>query len=615
MNNSVYVKKGFWLAAVLLVLHKIIYINVPDFKMSSNSPETIGTIVAFGFMVFIFVINEKVSRLLITGFTGLGFLIGVEIFFSVTGIGQYTYALFEEYGSYYNEDWFLIYLSGIIGSAIGAVLTITLTLMKVRFNFFPKREETDMENTFKNKLIVYFLVSAVSFTYLVLPENAGVSVPVFALLQLVCLWFVVPDRKRLWLYIPVLIMSANAFISGNTMFRVPNVIVSVIVYAVMFVDFNIKDTTARFLVNILERMVEPLKHFVLPYKWGLEINKEKAPVIKRVLIALAVTVPSLIIAAAILSSADMVFSHGVADFFKELSKYVNLNMVLKTLFGMAVGTYLLGVIYTAHHKKETAPDDAKERHGDLIVLNTLLSSLLVVYTLFVAIQFKYLFALSALPYNLSYADYARKGFFELLFLSGVNIALILLTVSLSKQKRGGWASFTKALSCYLCLTTIVMLASSFFRMMLYSDSDGLTRLRFMVLGFLIFESLGLLVTLAYILKPKFNIIAVYLSIALVYYMILNLVPIDRYIAESQINQYMRGGRVGLHYTMTLSTDAAPQIARLLEYEDIDDLNKAMAESYFENIHTWYNDFVPKWQRTNLSVRNALQNPFTVRYRQ
>ena len=118
-------------------------------------------------------------------------------------------------------------------------------------------------------------------------------------------------------------------------------------------------------------------------------------------------------------------------------------------------------------------------------------------------------------------------------------------------------------------------------------------------GFLIFESIGLLITFFYIIKPKFNIIAVYLVIALVYYLLLNVVPIDAIVAKSQVDRYYGHRGYGISYVMTLSADAAPQIARLLDAPTYP--AREQAEAWFARQKSYYADFVPRWQRFNLSV--------------
>jgi len=119
-----------------------------------------------------------------------------------------------------------------------------------------------------------------------------------------------------------------------------------------------------------------------------------------------------------------------------------------------------------------------------------------------------------------------------------------------------------------------------------------------VFGFLIFEAAGLVITFFYILKPKFNIAAVYLAIALIYYLTLNVVPMDGIIAKDQIDRYFKTGQEGIYYVLTLSADAAPQVARLLESDD--ERVKIEAGLYFRRNNGYYSDFVPRWQRWNLS---------------
>jgi len=221
--------------------------------------------------------------------------------------------------------------------------------------------------------------------------------------------------------------------------------------------------------------------------------------------------------------------------------------------------------------------------------------------LFVIIQFKYLFAGLALPKGLTYTEYARKGFFELLSLTGINIAAILAVVKLTKKHQGRWVLFTKVLCHYLCVVTIVLLISSFYRMFLYTNDDGLTRLRFFVMGFLVFEAIGLVTTFVYIAKPKFNIALIYLVLALSYYTILNIIPTDNIIAKNQINKYLDNERTGLHYIFTLSADAAPAMELLFENTDKEELRDNVKQFIEEKTSL---DIPQRWQRYNFSIEKA-----------
>lgn len=123
---------------------------------------------------------------------------------------------------------------------------------------------------------------------------------------------------------------------------------------------------------------------------------------------------------------------------------------------------------------------------------------------------------------------------------------------------------------------------------------------------MIFEALGLLITFAYIIRPKFNIAAIYLLLALTYYLVLNVIPMDRIIAKSQVDRYFSGSPAGIAYTMTLSSDAADEISRLLAPRPGDDAVKQQAEEYFENLKAKNDELPRRWQRFNLSLKHAEQ---------
>lgn len=459
-----------------------------------------------------------------------------------------------------------------------------------------------MEKSLQTKLLLYLALSAVGFAYLAMPQNAGIGVTVFGLLQLGCLLCIAPDKKTLWWFAPAMVLFCNPFLSANRMWVAPNCIIILLIYSLVSLqirrEFRLGDN--RFLGDLLENLFNPISYLPEPLRMVNTKDANRARIIKRALLGVVITVPCLIFLVLLLSSADSIFSHGVSDFLNSIFEMGNGNVLWKSLLGVVVGFYLFGFAYHLYQPvRERKNPVLPRRGGDLIVLNILLCSVLAVYTLFVIIQFRYLFAGAQLPYGLSYTDYARKGFFELLFLTAVNIGLILLTVALTKEKNGRWKSVTKALCSYLCAVTVILLASSFYRMWLYCSDDGLTRLRLLVFGFLIFESIGLLITFFYIAKPKFNIIAVYLVIALVYYLLLNVVPIDAVVAKSQVDRYYDHRGYGIAYVMTLSADAAPQIARLLDAPTYP--AREQAEAWFARQKSYYADFVPRWQRFNLSV--------------
>jgi hypothetical protein len=170
------------------------------------------------------------------------------------------------------------------------------------------------------------------------------------------------------------------------------------------------------------------------------------------------------------------------------------------------------------------------------------------------------------------------------------------------ENKNKWALFTKLMLIYLCVITGILLVSSYFRMSLYDSAYGFTRLRVLVYIFLVFEALGLISTLVYIIKHNFNILAVYAAIGLTFYLTLNVVKIDEIIAKRNIDMYLSGQAedVDMEYLMTLSQDALPQIIRLTD-SNVQIMTRVKTINYLKDISKVYNNKENNWQSYNLVI--------------
>ena len=469
-----------------------------------------------------------------------------------------------------------------------------------------------MDTKTKKNLLIYGLFSAITYIYLILPKMASLSVPVFFILQFLFIIYILRfkegiNKKAFLLFIPIFILSLNYFLSGYTEFRGLNLVVILLLYSLFILvitdSINILQIKVNHCVKILKNLFTPFKYFLEPFNWMSSLKKEKAKSIKSVILALLITFPILMIVLLFLTSADMIFGESVNRLFEKIFEVIDIKLFRKIIVSLFMGFYLFGFMcYIFLYTKTEDNKALKVVKGDIIIFNILLSSILLVYTVFVIIQFRYLFAGSALPYGISYAEYARRGFFELVTLSVFNISIIALTMYfmkdsmyINKSKSG---IFTKALLIYLCIVTMFLLASSFYRMMLYEGEYGSTRLRLLVFAFLIFEAIALIFTLVYIIKPKLNLFMVYICIALLYYLTINTVPIDVIVAKRNIDRFYVTGKIDYSYLISLSSDAAPQISKFLEEKNMN----IYRSQYFDKFD-FYND-LKGWQSFNLSLYEA-----------
>lgn len=489
-----------------------------------------------------------------------------------------------------------------------------------------------MDNTIKKRLIIYGIISGISFAYLILVSLVGIGIVVYTAIQLAMILYLIKDRteiknkKAMLLFIPIFILTLRYFISDSFIFYLPNFAVIFLLYSTMILlfmdDLCIKNQGFLFIKKILCTVFKPLAYFNIPIKWSIESKKDSPNRIlaKKILVGIVISIPCLIVITLLLSAADLVFESKIDVLFNSFENFVSPETVFKIIVGLLCGFYLFGLFYIVFEgKKEIkveANPEAIEKielkpQGDVVIINVILISILTIYTIFALIQFKYLFAAAfsaiSLPNGLTYAEYARRGFFELLFLSFINIGLILIVIYLTRDKiynsNNTSCKIAKALMIYLCAITVLLLISSFYRMMLYNNEFGFTELRLLVTIFLIFESIGLMITFYYIIKLKFNILAFYSVICLVFYLTINVINLDYMIAKKNIDMYYEGKDLDVYYLYTLSSDAAPQMERLLN--DKDSNIKQAANDYFKKIKA-QTAFTKDWRSFNLSRKRAMK---------
>jgi hypothetical protein len=179
----------------------------------------------------------------------------------------------------------------------------------------------------------------------------------------------------------------------------------------------------------------------------------------------------------------------------------------------------------------------------------------LLFALFVGVQFRYFFG--AAPVEL--AQYARRGFFELVWVVALVVPMLLLLEWLVAKERG--VALFRGLAALQVALVFVIAGSAFHRMKLYRDEFGLTRLRFYTTAFMIWVAVLLVWFACTVLtgrRRRFAIGALATGMATV--VALHAINPDRVIAETNIERSRAGSRAfDARYAMLLSDDATPAI--------------------------------------------------------
>jgi hypothetical protein len=196
-------------------------------------------------------------------------------------------------------------------------------------------------------------------------------------------------------------------------------------------------------------------------------------------------------------------------------------------------------------------------------LTVVLALLDLLFLAFVLVQMRYLFGGASLVEartHLTYAEYARHGFFELATVAALVLPLLLLADWLRHRAPGRGDAIFKVLAATLILLLFVVMASALQRMRLYQREYGLTELRVYATGVMLWLAVVFVWTGFTVLRGRRDLFAVGALVSgFAAILAINVVNPDALIARTNLDR----PKLDLAYLMQLSDDATPTLAKAL----------------------------------------------------
>jgi len=306
------------------------------------------------------------------------------------------------------------------------------------------------------------------------------------------------------------------------------------------------------------------------------------PVARGLLLAL----PVLLLFGGLLSAADTRFQALVGRLFSAGASEGLAEAFKRTLWVLGGAFLAAGALaHGLRRRSLSASDRPLALPGGLGFVEgaTLLVSVDLLFGLFVVIQFAYLFGGSARlsEADLTYATYARRGFFELLAVAVLSLALIHALVHLVLRSAPAQRRVFNALCTVMVACVVVILASAILRMSLYEEAYGYTRLRVYTHVFML-TLIPLLSFRAITLWLKTDRFALGLFFAgMACIAALDVLNPDAFIAARNLERGAREGRVDVRYLASLSSDALPTLAQALQDGRLGNQAEALQEALHE----------------------------------
>ena len=483
------------------------------------------------------------------------------------------------------------------------------------------------------KLLIFSCIIGLAYSILFYNKNIGISFPIFTLLSLAIYFtFLISNAHKIkvsscWPVIPIVILSFFPFISANPLMNFFNIVFVISLFFLLngFIKTSANRITFMTILSSISSVFTPLAHLNEPFKEMPKRNIQKPiqpsppekkhtalKILAGGIIALFVL---LIFILPLLYLADPIFGNIMLN----IPRYINTalvslrikDIIFIILIAFIITVYSFSFIYTSFIHKRKAPPSSnlytqplphnKPFTFDSIISNTILITFNLVYVLFTVIQFTYLFSgSSSLPYGLTYAQYARRGFTELFIISIVNFTIILLFKYFAGRNKKPSDVLSKILTSLIGVFTLVIIYSVNFRLNIYLDNYGLTGLRMFVYLVLTVESGMLLYTAYHIFRSKAHLFTAYVIIFLAVFIGLNIMIPDRFIANYNINiARITESQIDVNYLSTLSADAAPAIDELQKSGVTPASDTYFFDRYFSRIENEIRDFT-SWQEFNLS---------------
>ena len=285
-----------------------------------------------------------------------------------------------------------------------------------------------------------------------------------------------------------------------------------------------------------------------------------------VLLGLVIAVPVLAVMIPLLTSADAAFD-GLLSLLPEMDFQELLTSVL-------LGSMVFPVMYSrcAGLRYGARPEEKKAegKYMNHITVITALSMVCLLYGVYLLSQLAYFVGgfSGILPEEYSMAEYARRGFFEMAALCGINLGIIALSVGLVRKEPR--APLALRLEClFVGLITLFLVVSASAKMGMYIGSYGLTRLRVLTEVIMVFLGLASAMVCLWLFVPKFAYMKVVLILALVMGAAVSWMDVDTLVAHYNVRSYQSGklDTVDVDYLEHLSDGVVPYLQELTKDED------------------------------------------------
>lgn len=240
----------------------------------------------------------------------------------------------------------------------------------------------------------------------------------------------------------------------------------------------------------------------------------------------------------------------------------------------------------------------------IVEIGTALGLVNLLFVSFVAVQVRYFFGgaewvVSSM--GLTYAEYARRGFFELVWVAALALPLLLAAHWLLRKENPAHERIYRILAGVQIALLVVIMVSALRRMRLYQSEYGMTELRLYTTAFMVWLGIVFVWFAATVLRGRRERFAYgALAAGLCMVGLLHVLNPDRFIVETNAALVNTGRVFDARYASSLSADAVPALINALPQMSMEERGAASASM----LERWSSPAQTDWQTWNWSRAEA-----------
>ena len=353
------------------------------------------------------------------------------------------------------------------------------------------------------------------------------------------------------------------------------------------------DAAGTFFLGV-ERMGMAGRGVVTVFRAGGALTQRSGAV----LAGMGIALPALIVVIPLLISSDAAFE-GLVGLLPDFDRF---EICATVLAGVFLGVYFYTRAVTLRHEEPAERPRTEKKGLQKLTMNTALGAVCAVYFAYLISQLAYFVGgfSGILPEGFTRAEYARRGFFEMTCLAGINLCLMTFGVTKVQREHRAPGS-TRALCLFLGAVTEFLAASSAAKMILYIGSFGLTRLRVLTMVIMVFLGITTALICVWLYVPKLQYMKAVMLVALAIGAAVLWADVDTQVAKYNVEHYLCGdlSSIDMAHLRTLGPGAVEYV-ELLANSD-----KALVSANAKDmLQSWWLDSSDDFRDLNRIGRRA-----------